>query len=92
MCSSDLLASIRQDPYPRTLIKRDPQAPIVPISTDLSLFCLSIWVCLCVGVFVSLFFFSKCISVLIFLCRCVCVWVCLCASEEKEEDKERGSY
>ena len=46
-----------QDPYPRAPTKRDPRAPIVPISTDLSLFCFSVWVCLCVGVFVFLFFF-----------------------------------
>ena len=60
-------------------------------STDLSLCCLSVWVCLCVGVFVYLcffFFFWASVS----LCGCVCVWVCLCASEEKEEDEEMRSY
>ena len=44
-------------------------------------------------VYLCVFFFSKCISVLICLYGCVCVWVCLClclcASEEKEEDEER---
>ena len=61
------------------------QAPIVPISTDLSLCCLSIWVCLCVGVFMYLcvffFFLSKCISNL-------SVWMCLCVFEEKKEDEK----
>ena len=46
-------------------------------STDLSLCCLSVWVCLCVGVFVYLcffFFFEQvylCVDV--FVCGCVCV-------------------
>ena len=71
--SSDPQASIRSDQIrsDQDLPSSDPQAPIVPISTDLSLCCLSIWVCLCVGVFVyfCVFFFWAIVS----LCGCVCV-------------------
>ena len=87
--SSDPQASIRSDQIrsDQDLPSSDPQAPIVPISTDLSLCCLSIWVCLCVGVFVYF-----CVFFFFFLSNCISMWMCLCAFEEKEEDEERRSY
>ena len=74
-----------------TSFDHSSQASIVPISTNLSICCLSAWVCLCIGVFVYLcvffFFFLASVS-LICLCGCVYVWMCLCAFEEKEKHEK----
>ena len=59
-------------------------------STDLSLCCLSVWVCLCVGVFVYLcfffFFLSKCISM--WMCLCVGVFVCIWGKRRRWGDEK----
>ena len=60
------------------LTKRDPRAPIVPISIDLSLFCFSVWVCL----FFRLDFFFQQVYLCVGLSNdlslfCFSVWICL---------------